>query len=266
MYADISNVPAVYEIVNTVNQKRYIGSSYNCRKRIVYHLSFLRRGSHHSKYLQRSWDKHGENSFVVNILETPLVNELLQREQHYMDLLKPEYNSSPTAGSCLGYKLSSETKERMSKAHKGRIKTPEHRESLSKSLQGRKLSDESIAKMRKSLKGRTVWNKGVSPSAETRQKLREHNLGNKHTLETRQKMSDSLKGRIITPEHAEKIGDAQRGEKNHKAKLTTPDVVTIKQMLADKKRSQKEIADLFSVTRSTIAAISQGLNWGHVNG
>jgi group I intron endonuclease len=264
MYRDLITTPAVYEIVNIVNQKCYVGSSHNCRQRIICHLSSLRRGDHHSRYLQRSWDKYGEKAFTVNILAEPPLDELLQKEQYYLDSLKPEYNSSPTAGSCMGYKMSAESRKRISDTHKGRIKTPEHRKKLSQSLMGRELSPESIEKMRKSLKGRTAWNKGISPSDATREKLRQHNLGKKHTLESRQKMSNSLKGRVITPEHARKISIAQQGEKNHGAKLTTSEVIEIKRLLKEKSKTQKEIGDMFNVTRMAIAAISQGSSWRHV--
>lgn len=57
--------------------------------------------------------KYGYSNFKVEILEFCNKDEVLAREQYYLDLLKPEYNILTTAGSSLGYKHSEETKVKM---------------------------------------------------------------------------------------------------------------------------------------------------------
>jgi group I intron endonuclease len=57
--------------------------------------------------------KYGYSNFKVEILEFCNKDEVLAREQHYLDLLKPEYNILTAAGSSLGYKHSEETKVKM---------------------------------------------------------------------------------------------------------------------------------------------------------
>ena len=47
-----------------------------------------------------------------------------------MDLLKPEYNILPIAGSRFGSKHSEETKAKQSAARKGRVNTAEHKAKL----------------------------------------------------------------------------------------------------------------------------------------
>ncbi len=42
------------------------------------------------------------------------INVLIEREQYYLDLLKPEYNILKIAGSMLGFKHSEATKIKMS--------------------------------------------------------------------------------------------------------------------------------------------------------
>ena len=42
----------------------------------------------------------------------------MDREQYYMDLLKPEYNILKTAGSSLGYQHLEEAKKKISEAKK----------------------------------------------------------------------------------------------------------------------------------------------------
>lgn len=94
----------IYEIVNTLNGKRYIGSSQSMKRRWDSHKYNLKYNKHHSKYLQNSWNKYGEDCFKFNILEYCEVEKLLEREQFYLDTLKPRYNCSPTAKNCKGVK------------------------------------------------------------------------------------------------------------------------------------------------------------------
>lgn len=109
---DISKVPTtsgVYMIKNILNNHKYIGSTKNFKQRLKQHLSDLRRNKHHSYHLQAAWSKYGEKHFIFQILETcePIKNTLMFLEQKYLDL-KPEYNISPVAYSCLGRKFSKE--------------------------------------------------------------------------------------------------------------------------------------------------------------
>jgi len=106
----------IYEIKNTLTNQRYIGSSVNIHSRWKLHLYQLKRNKHHSIYLQRVWNKYGEKHFEFNILETcePIKETLILLEQKYIDGLKPEYNSSITAGSPLGCKRSKKFKNNLS--------------------------------------------------------------------------------------------------------------------------------------------------------
>lgn len=99
----------VYEIRNTLNNKRYIGSSINIYRRWRDHKRMLNLSVHPNKHLQSAWNKYGEKHFVFKILETcePIKDTILFLEQKYLDL-KPEYNNSPTAGSNLGWKPTEE--------------------------------------------------------------------------------------------------------------------------------------------------------------
>jgi group I intron endonuclease len=64
-------------------------------------------------------------NFTLEILEYCDLSDTIKREQHYLDLLNPEYNILKTAGSNLGYKHTEETLARMSKAALGRKHTEE---------------------------------------------------------------------------------------------------------------------------------------------
>ena len=77
----------IYQIINEVNQKRYIGSSSDVTRRFFMHKSLLRRGKHPNKHLQSSWNKHGENFFKFKIIEEEIDEDnLIQRESYYFNL------------------------------------------------------------------------------------------------------------------------------------------------------------------------------------
>lgn len=130
------NNPSIYLIINTINQNIYIGSSINFNQRRNKHLNDLRNNKHHSSYLQRSFDKHGENTFRFYIVENCKETELIEREQFWMNKLKPEYNISKIAGKNTGYKHSTETKKLLSYLSKGRKLSKEHKEKISRKLKG----------------------------------------------------------------------------------------------------------------------------------
>lgn len=62
-------------------------------------------------HIYRSLLKYGYSNFSLEILEycDPDKKLLINREQYYIDLLKPDYNLLKKAGSLLGFKHSEET-------------------------------------------------------------------------------------------------------------------------------------------------------------
>lgn len=93
----------IYKIINIVNNKCYIGSAKHYISRKSKHLSDLRRNNHHCIKLQNSFNKYGENNFKFSIIESDInTNNLLNIEQNYLDLLKPELNTSKYAVSGYG--------------------------------------------------------------------------------------------------------------------------------------------------------------------
>ena len=106
--------PGVYEIVNTLNQHRYIGSTVDFDKRWRMHKNQLKKGKHHSIYLQRAWNKYGEDVFQFNIMVIAKGKKYrLLIEQKLLDNYEPKYNLCPTAGSRQGDKSSPETIQKL---------------------------------------------------------------------------------------------------------------------------------------------------------
>lgn len=108
----------IYRIKNLINNKVYIGSSVNIKQRFREHKRALLNGVHHSRHLQKSWDKYKESSFEWNILEFITdVSILRKREKELILEYKANdgdfgYNSSLPDENSLGTSgHSDETKE-----------------------------------------------------------------------------------------------------------------------------------------------------------
>lgn len=112
-----------YKIVNSVNQRVYVGSTVDLSKRRWKHESELKLNRHYSKELQTDYNTYGEETFVFEVLEFCQEADLVQTEQRYIDEIKPYYNACDHAGSLLGYKFPEEHKKNLSNALKG-IKRP----------------------------------------------------------------------------------------------------------------------------------------------
>lgn len=119
----------IYSIEHVASGRRYVGSAANIDKRWKEHRRQLARGVHHSRFLQRAWDKHGDHGFRFSVVLFCDRHNLLWYEQALIDAWRPEYNSAPTAGSQLGLKMSDEAKAKMSVAAKRTRNFTGHRHS-----------------------------------------------------------------------------------------------------------------------------------------
>jgi len=134
----------VYKIINNINNKFYIGSTKNFDTRKRDHIYRLKSKTHRNIYLQRAWDKYGEEGFKFEILEENIQKEnLLIREQYFLDTLKPYirkngYNINPIAGSNLGFKMPKEAVEKIRKANTGKKHSEQTRKKISEVQKGKK--------------------------------------------------------------------------------------------------------------------------------
>lgn len=81
----------IYCIKNVLTNKCYIGSSINIGIRLSKHKSQLKHNKHFNSHLQNSWNKYGEDYFSCFILEYCKSEELLDKEQSWVDILG-DYN------------------------------------------------------------------------------------------------------------------------------------------------------------------------------
>jgi group I intron endonuclease len=189
----LPSVSGIYRITCTANGKFYIGSAVNLRRRRNAHFRHLRRKTHANPKLQNAWNKYGEDSFIIEVLEFVLIPEfLLVREQYWLDTLKPPLNIATVAGSTLG----------IPSPLRGRKLSPDHIEKHRQAIIGRKASEEARRNMAKARKGR-------KHSPETREKQRMALLGHPTNEETRAKISAANTGRIQSEETKAKLRDAR---------------------------------------------------------
>lgn len=142
------------------------------------HLSSLRRGVHHSKHMQRAFNKYGEKTFVFEVLEFCENDKLLEIEQKYLDSLKPEYNACKVAGSCLGVKLgpfSEEHRRKIGEAHKGKKLSKEHCEMIGNFHRGKKISESHKARLSECNSGENNAFYGKKHTPETIEKVSGYN-------------------------------------------------------------------------------------------
>jgi len=108
IFADNRNKIGIYRWINNLNGKTYIGSSINLS--VIFYTSYsLRYLAKSNRPMERALLKYGFSNFSLEILDYCNYEDLLKREQYYLDTLKPEYNVAKLAGSTLGYKHSEES-------------------------------------------------------------------------------------------------------------------------------------------------------------
>lgn len=185
----------IYKLVD-LKGRFYIGSSVNIPERKKLHFRELRKNKHDNIKLQNYYNKYGENSIQLEIIETCEYDSLIEREQFYIDLLKPHFNICLIAGkppSWAGKKHKPETVAKIKS-----VRWKHSTASRTKMMQQRELLGTND-KISAALKNTYAITGGTF-------------LGRKHKPEFGQKMSVLLKGRIFSPETIEKMKAAQKGK------------------------------------------------------
>ena len=151
---------AIYCIKNKLNQKLYIGSAVDVEHRWNHHRFQLKHKVHHSRYLQRAWNKYGEENFEFGIFEeVEDKTKLIEREQYYLDQYqsykaKLGYNIRDNAASPLGSKCSKKVKKKLSDIRRRLWSTPAYREMMLKAHKGHKMPSYVGSKISASNKGK----------------------------------------------------------------------------------------------------------------
>jgi group I intron endonuclease len=156
----------IYRISNSVNNKQYIGSSLDIEDRFKRHKRLLKNGIHFNRHLQYAYNKYGEEVFkfevilycepeirtkleekIIKILEPNVYNiELSPAKRVYAR--RSEATKEKISQKLKGRVMSKDTREKMSLAKKGTIRTESHQNNLTNSLKGKKRNSVQRAKMK----------------------------------------------------------------------------------------------------------------------
>jgi hypothetical protein len=200
----------IYKITNLLTGKSYVGQRL-LRKNTPLTDNYMGSGF----YLKLSIKKHGLNNFKKEILKD---NIKCQTAANIFEeiFIKKENTMTPSGynlkNSCLQCEYSKESKEKMSKASKGKPKTEKHKKSLSIARKGEKLSEthkkniglgnkgkivskESRKKMIESWKVRKLQEVERKKNGTQRERRPSTRKNFKHSEESKLKMSEAHKGK-----------------------------------------------------------------------
>lgn len=209
---NIMRIVGIYKIESIIKpNKIYIGSSINVKDRIGRHKVDFRRNEHPNYKMQRHYNKYGLEDFIYTVIEECDKNEVIVREQYYIDTLNPLFNICKIAGSYKGVKQTKKTlkkREGRSSWNKGlkgkdnpmtgnkpcseetKRKLSEHFKGCVSNRKGAILSDESKKKMSDAKIGIIPWNKGVRM---TEEQLKKHSENMKLSYLKRKLNQETLK-------------------------------------------------------------------------
>jgi group I intron endonuclease len=172
----------IYQILNKKVGDCYIGSAVNLKKRTTQHVSLLRNNKSKHVHLQRAWNKYGEENFEIVFLEIiEDKDKLTDREQYYIDQIKPKYNIRIIAQSNLGLKDSDEVKALKSKVAKSRGQNEKQMLALKKAQENR-VGKAVTGKVKDSLKLGPLSMVGKPKSEDTKEKIRQTKIGDKNYM------------------------------------------------------------------------------------
>lgn len=213
----------VYIIENIVTNKYYIGSTkVRFSSRFKKHLELLRLNKHHSKKLQRSYNKHGENSFKFRVLEVCETDQVRLKEQEWIDKMIPFYNMILIVDG--GTKHNYKSKLKISRKQGGKpidvcdisgnvIKTVNLQKEAADIVNG----DQS--KIYECLKGNRFKHKehrfkysGEDFNYVKKVRTYDQRIGSKHTEETKQKMKKAAKGRPKSENHRKELSKCMKNQ------------------------------------------------------
>lgn len=128
----------IYQITVAGDPRRYIGSAASFKARKYAHRWMLRKNRHHCLALRAAVRKHGFDSVTIEVVETVDGENLIGREQHWLDANKGAlFNTLTSALGPAGRKKTPEEAEKSAKHHRGKIVSAETRARLSAALKGK---------------------------------------------------------------------------------------------------------------------------------
>lgn len=261
----------VYLIHNILNNKVYVGKAKNPAKRWLKHLKVASGKRQTEKfYIHHAISKHGARNFVFSIIQKlENKNDCDLAEMYWIKYFQSKdnkhgYNLTDGGEGVFGREVSEATKQKQREKATGRKHTEKTKELL------RQIN---IGKIPVNLEQLKTINIGRVLSEEHRQKISEARIGMVFTDEHRENMSKAMIGKFVGEEngfygktHTEEVKELSRGENNKQAKLTSDNVIEIRDRHNTGKYTQQQLADQYHVSREQISRIIRGIDWKHLLG
>lgn len=242
----LPKLAGIYKIVNKLTGAFYLGSSLNVYQRCGKHLSDLKLGKHHSKYLQRSFNKYGVDEFFFEFLEPCEIAFLTEREEVLIAELMPEYNSLTKPTNPSPHKKG--FTGNYSTSQKTRWEDPEYRERQTKALREAHQSEESRSRQREA---------SLKLHKERPELALKHSEYMRQIIENDPDYSKKLSERAIKSMRSTQV----------RAKfcaLTDEEVVFVLQLKRDG-HTNRTIAKIMDKKLHTIDDVSSGKTYKHIN-
>lgn len=158
----------IYKIINVVNNKFYVGSTVDLKRRKARHFSELRTGKHNNRHLQAAWVKYGEQAFVFVVVEEIAVDaDLLAAENRWLkehvgkdycynigvDATAPMLGVSGENSPTWGYRHTPDNLQKIGRASKTRVQSDEEKQKRRATMRGKPQPAEVRAKISATLSG-----------------------------------------------------------------------------------------------------------------
>jgi group I intron endonuclease len=196
-FKENKNKAGIYNIINLINGKIYIGSTILFSNRYKHHLFLLKNNKHKNQHLQSSYNVYGKDNFkfiVVEIVNSKVVEEIRNIEQKYINEAIPNwefvYNSLRNVSKIQGY-----AKDKI----ESNRKTSENRKKYYKSKEGQQL----IRKFIKNREGKTYEELfGAERAAEIKKKISD----NQRTAMSKENAKENLRQIFSGKTYEERFG------------------------------------------------------------
>lgn len=188
----------IYVIRNLVNDKVYVGQSWDVHSRLLDHKRLLDKNEHCNIHLQRAYNMYGKDNFsfekledlsYISKLDESIVQSILDVREIYWIEYFGGYNSNNTYNirdGGWGGRYCEDYKKHLSEIRKGKYSGSNN------SMYGKHHTEETKKRISEKLKGRPSPKKGKHISKEQIEILRKANLGTHHSDEFKLRVSKTL--------------------------------------------------------------------------
>lgn len=213
-YQDNSLKAGIYKLISKINNRIYVGSTYQFKRRWYQHKYELEKGIHSNTFLQNDFNKCGTDAFVFEVLdvidsgkEDRLFVEQVYLD-YYFDYMNQCYNLNKLA-KITDHSIT--TKRKISQSNNGKTHSEKTKKILSQKHTGKTLSEETKKKI-------GIANKGKILSLKTKNKISETHKGENNYLynKTLEEIHGEEKARDIKNKMSKSHKDIHNGEKNHR--------------------------------------------------